>query len=88
MRTLHVGLRVSDLERSLVFYTSLGYVVVGTVEGTPFGRLTMLRLPDDEFVTIELVQGTPKALGEGGVDGVADLGTVERDQQDAAASLG
>lgn len=67
MRTLHVGLRVSDLERSLVFYTSLGYVVVGTVEGTPFGRLTMLRLPDDEFVTIELVHDAAK--------GPVDLGT-------------
>jgi len=55
MRTLHVGLRVSDLERSLAFYTAAGYTVVGTVEGTAFGSLTMLRLPGDGFVTIELV---------------------------------
>ena len=55
MRTLHVGLRVSDLERSLAFYTAVGYLVVGTVEGTEFGSLTMLRLPGDSFVTIELV---------------------------------
>ncbi len=33
MRTLHVGLRVSDLERSLVFYQAVGYKVVGAVEG-------------------------------------------------------
>jgi lactoylglutathione lyase len=68
MRTLHVGLRVSDLDRSLAFYTSVGYVVVGTVEGTPFGTLTMLRLPDDEFVTIELVHNAakgPVGLGTG-----------------------
>jgi len=55
MRTLHFGLRVSDLERSLAFYTAVGYEIVGSVPETPLGRLTMLKLPDDEFVTIELV---------------------------------
>lgn len=55
MRTLHVGLRVEDLERSLAFYTTLGYDVVGTVPDTAFGSLTMLKLPDDEFVSVELV---------------------------------
>ena len=55
MRTLHVGLRVQDLERSLGFYTSLGYQVVGTVPETEFGSLTMLKLPNDEFVSVELV---------------------------------
>src|SRR5215207_1377202 len=55
MRTLHVGLRVTDLERALEFYRALGFEVVGTVPGTPLGDLTMLKLPDDEFVTIELV---------------------------------
>jgi lactoylglutathione lyase len=55
MRTLHVGLRVADLERSLAFYTGVGYEVVGTVPETGFGSLTMLKLPGDEFVTLELV---------------------------------
>ena len=55
MRTLHVGLRVADLERSLAFYTGLGYAVVGSVPETELGRLTMLKLPGDEFVSIELV---------------------------------
>jgi lactoylglutathione lyase len=55
MRTLHFGLRVADLDRSLAFYTAVGYEVVGTVPETPLGRLTMLKLPGDEFVTIELV---------------------------------
>jgi lactoylglutathione lyase len=55
MRTLHVGLRVEDLERSLGFYTSLGYEVVGTVPETTFGSLTMLKLPDDDVVSLELV---------------------------------
>ena len=67
MRTLHVGLRVSDLKRSLAFYTAVGYTVVGTVEGTGFGSLTMLRLPGDDFVTIELVHDPAR--------GQIDLGT-------------
>jgi lactoylglutathione lyase len=67
MRTLHVGLRVSDLRRSLAFYEAVGYIVVGTVDGTAFGRLTMLRLPGDDFVTIELVYDPAR--------GEVDLGT-------------
>ena len=67
MRTLHVGLRVSDLERSVAFYAAAGYTVVGTVVGTAFGSLTMLRLPGDDFVTIELVHDPAR--------GAVDLGT-------------
>jgi catechol 2,3-dioxygenase-like lactoylglutathione lyase family enzyme len=67
MRMLQVDLRVSDLERSLAFYRAVGYVVVGIVEGTPFGSLTMLQLPGDPFVTIELVHEPAK--------GTVDLGT-------------
>jgi lactoylglutathione lyase len=55
MRTLHVGLRVVDRERSVAFYRAVGYEVVGEVPETGIGHLTMLKLPDDEFVTIELV---------------------------------
>jgi lactoylglutathione lyase len=55
MRTLHVGLRVADLERSLASYAGLGYEAVGNVPETEFGSLTMLKLPGDEFVTLELV---------------------------------
>ena len=55
MRTLHVGLRVADLAQSLAFYTGLGYQVLGTVPETEFGSLTMLKLPGDEFVALELV---------------------------------
>lgn len=67
MRMLHVGLRVADLERSLAFYSSVGFDVVGRVEGTPFGTLTMLRLPDDPFVSLELVHDASR--------GAVDLGT-------------
>ncbi|SEP44108.1 lactoylglutathione lyase [Amycolatopsis saalfeldensis] len=31
MRTLHVGLRVTDPRRSLAFYEAVGYEVVGRV---------------------------------------------------------
>jgi lactoylglutathione lyase len=58
-RTIHFGLRVSDRERSIDFYRSLGYEVVGTVPDTEIGHLTMLKLPGDEFVTIELVADRP-----------------------------
>jgi lactoylglutathione lyase len=61
MRTLHFGLRVADLERSLAFYRAVGYEVVGTVPETAFGSLTMLKLPGDEFVTIELVHDRSQA---------------------------
>jgi lactoylglutathione lyase len=55
MRTLHFGIHVADPDRSLAFYTAIGYEIVGSVPDTPLGQLTMLKLPDDEFVTIELV---------------------------------
>src|SRR5215211_4072849 len=66
MKTLHVGLRVADLERSLAFYTGLGYEVLGNVPETGFGSLTMLKLPGDEFVTLELVHDPRR--------GVVDVG--------------
>ncbi len=55
MRTLHAGLRVADLDRSLAFYGALGYEVLGTVPETAFGSLTMIKLPGDPFVALELV---------------------------------
>jgi lactoylglutathione lyase len=68
MRTLHFGLRVADLERSLAFYQAVGYEVVGDVPETGLGHLTMLKLPDDEFVSIELVHpptGSDAEVGTG-----------------------
>ena len=52
---LQLGLRVSDLDRSLIFYTVLGYAELGRVAGTAFGTLCMLQLPDDPYVSLELV---------------------------------
>jgi lactoylglutathione lyase len=64
MRTLHFGLRVADLDRSLAFYTSVGYEVVGRVPETPLGELTMIKLPGDEFVAIELVHDPAHSDGD------------------------
>ncbi len=36
MRMLQLGLRVTDLERSLDFYCALGYANLGVVPGTEF----------------------------------------------------
>jgi lactoylglutathione lyase len=71
MRTLHIGLRVADLERSLTFYTCLGYEVLGNVPETKFGSLTMLKLPGDEFVSLELVhEPGGGVIGQGGLNHV------------------
>ena len=72
MRTLHFGLRVADLDQSLAFYTAVGYEVIGTVPGTAFGDLTMLKLPDDDYVMIELVSG-PSPDGAPGGSGLSHL---------------
>ena len=68
MRTLHLGLRVADLERSITFYTALGYEVLGNVPASELGTLTMLKLPGDEFVALELVHDpTPGRVEPGGL---------------------
>ena len=87
MRTLHVGLRVSDPERSLAFYTAVGYAVVGTVEGTAFGDLTMLQLPGDDFVTIELVHD-PAAGQTGPGAGISHLVIQVESLEATRADLG
>jgi len=55
MRTLHTAYRISDLERSLAFYTGVGFIEVGRVTVEDGRLLVMLRLPDDGAVTLELV---------------------------------
>jgi lactoylglutathione lyase len=86
MRTLHFGLRVTDLDRSLAFYTAVGYEVVGTVPETPLGTLTMLKLPDDEFVTIELVHD-PAADGVGVGTGLSHFVIKIESMDETARSL-
>jgi catechol 2,3-dioxygenase-like lactoylglutathione lyase family enzyme len=85
MRTLHLGLRVTDLDRSLGFYTALGYARLGHVPDTPFGSLTMLALPDDPFASLELVHDPTRPVTS--TDAVNHL-VVQTDDLDATiASL-
>ncbi|MEU0554101.1 VOC family protein [Dactylosporangium sp. NPDC006015] len=84
MRMLHLGLRVTDLERSLAFYTAVGYAKVGHVPETRFGSLTMLQLPGDPFVSLELVHDPARPVTDTGavnhlVIQVGDLGTTVAD---------
>ena len=68
MRTLHLSLRVAKLERSIAFYTAVGYEVLGDVDAG-LGTLTMLKLPRDEFVTLELVHDPAQGrVGPGSFD--------------------
>jgi lactoylglutathione lyase len=53
---------VTDLERSLAFYSGLGNDVLGKVPQTELGTLTMLKLPGEEFATIELVHDPRKGI--------------------------
>jgi lactoylglutathione lyase len=84
VRTLHVGLRVADLDRSLAFYTAVGYEVVGSVPDTPLGALTMLKLPGDEFVAIELVHD-PAGTGTDAHRGLSHL-VIQVESMDATVA--
>lgn len=66
MRMLHLGLRVTDLERSLAFYTAMGYATIGSVPETGFGSLTLLQLPDDPFASLELVHDPARPVTDTG----------------------
>jgi len=55
VRTLHSAYRVTNLATSLDFYTALGYGQIGRVDIGDGSSLTMLKLPNDEVVTLELV---------------------------------
>ncbi|MFG3299300.1 VOC family protein [Micromonospora chersina] len=66
MRMLHLGLRVTDLDRSLAFYTALGFARIGRVPETEFGSLTMLQLPGDPFASLELVHDPARPVRDVG----------------------
>lgn len=64
MKTLFVSYRVTDLGRSLDFYTALGYAELGTVEVGDGARLVILKFPDEPAASLELVHRP----GDGPVD--------------------
>ncbi|TDW75673.1 VOC family protein [Kribbella pratensis] len=55
MKSILFALRVSELERSLAFYRTVGYVDLGTVPFDDGSSLVWLRLPDEPSVSLELV---------------------------------
>lgn len=66
MKVLFPAFRVSHLQTSLAFYRSVGFEVVGQVEGGDGTRMAMLALPHEPEVSLELVHspaGGPVAPG-------------------------
>ena len=55
MKTLFAAYRVTDLDRSLRFYTALGYVELGRVEVGDGTRLVILKFPGEPAASLELV---------------------------------
>ncbi|MGR3875221.1 VOC family protein [Streptomyces graminifolii] len=55
MKTLFVSYRVTDLDRSLGFYTALGYGELGRVEIGDGARLVILAFPGEPAASLELV---------------------------------
>jgi len=86
MRTIRVGLRVTDADRSVAFYTAVGYEIVGRVADTPIGHLTMLKLPADEFASIELVHD-PDHGATGSDSGLSHLVIAVDSMVDTVAQL-
>lgn len=69
MKTLHTAYRVTDLEISLDFYTALGYREVSRVDIGNGATLTMLKFPDEDVVTLEIIHrpaaGAAVEIGSG-----------------------
>ena len=57
----HIGLVVSDLERSLRFYESLGFVTESSMEPEPGRSLTFMRLGDFRLELFWYAQTPPAA---------------------------
>lgn len=68
MKTIIVGVRVTDLDRSLGFYTALGYEELGRVATGDGGSLVMLKFPAEPAASLELVHRPadgPVTIGAG-----------------------
>lgn len=55
VKTLHTAYRVTDLAISLAFYRALGYQEVGRIDIGDGTSLTVLKFPEEDVVTLELV---------------------------------
>ena len=93
MKVLFPAFRVSHLDASLAFYTSVGFEVVGQVEGGDGTRMAMLALPQETEVSLELVHsGARGPLAPGGFDHLAvqvdDLEATRADLVAAGLDVG
>ncbi|MFE3443077.1 VOC family protein [Nocardia sp. NPDC059180] len=66
MKTLFVAFRVTDLNRSLDFYTALGYVELGRVEPGDDSHLALLQFPGEPAASLELVHRPDGGRVDGG----------------------
>jgi len=73
VKTLFVSYRVTDLARSLGFYTALGYTELGRVEVGDGAGLVILKFPDEPAASLELVHrpGAPAVDVGSGFDHLA-----------------
>jgi lactoylglutathione lyase len=67
VKTLHTAYRITDLAVSLEFYSAIGYQKVGHIDLGHGTSLTVLKFPEEEVVTLELVHRP--------ADGPVDVGT-------------
>jgi lactoylglutathione lyase len=68
MKTLFVSYRVTELDRSLAFYTALGYAELGRVDGVDGRRLVLLKFSGEAAASLELFHrpgGGPVDVGSG-----------------------
>lgn len=85
MRTIFAAYRVTDLERSLGFYTTLGYRVLGRVAFDDGGSLAVLSFPEEPVATLELVHRP--AAGPVEVGGFDHLAIQTDDLAETLATL-
>jgi lactoylglutathione lyase len=88
MKVLFPAFRVSQLDASLAFYTSVGFEIVGQVEGGEGTRLAMLALREEDEVTLELVHKEGRdPMAPGGMDHLAiQVDDLEATRADLAAA--
>jgi lactoylglutathione lyase len=55
MKTLFVSYHVTDLDRSLDFYTAVGYAELGRVDAGDGACLVILKFPEEPAASLELV---------------------------------
>lgn len=60
MKTLFVAYRVTDLDRSLDFYTVLGHIELGRVEDGDGTHLVILKFPGEPATSLEPVHPPPR----------------------------